>query len=231
MDEALRKRGLELSFAHFAALFGLYCEPGITGAKLARRAMVSAQTMNSALRRLEEEGRIERRPHPDSRRADSWTLTPEGLELLEQAREVAARVFARMLAPLAPAEAAALEDYLRRCIAALDDGAGDRAVRRRACAPRCRAAKASAPRATSKRADRLGAMPRVNRRSQPSTARRCVSSRSSRAQRPRLVQREQAALRGPLRRAGARRSSTRSRPRSRRSPGISSRSRKSAAAR
>ena len=37
MDEALRKRGLELSFAHFAALFGLYSEPGITGAKLARR--------------------------------------------------------------------------------------------------------------------------------------------------------------------------------------------------
>ena len=123
MDEALRKRGLELSFAHFAALFGLYCEPGITGAKLARRAMVSAQTMNSALRRLEEEGRIERRPHPDSRRADSWTVTTEGLELLEQAREVAAGVFARMLAPLAPAEATALEDYLRRCISALDDGA------------------------------------------------------------------------------------------------------------
>jgi DNA-binding MarR family transcriptional regulator len=123
MDEALRRRGLELSFAHFAALYGLFVEPGITGAKLARRAMVSAQTMNSALRRLEEEGRIERRPHPDSRRADSWSLTAEGLELLEQARAVGAQVFDRMLAPLAPAETAALEDYLRRCIAALE-GAG-----------------------------------------------------------------------------------------------------------
>lgn len=120
MDEALRKRGLELSFAHFAALFGLDLEPGITGAKLARRAMVSAQTMNSVLRRLEEEGRIERGPHPDSLRADSWTLTAEGLELLDQAREVGSGVFERMLAPLAPAETAALEDYLRRCIAALE---------------------------------------------------------------------------------------------------------------
>ena len=110
MDEALRKRGLELSFAHFAALYGLYCEPGITGAKLARRAMVSAQTMNSALRRLEEEGRIERRPHPDSRRADSWSLTAEGHELLERSRGVGSQVFARMLAPLEPAETAALED-------------------------------------------------------------------------------------------------------------------------
>jgi DNA-binding MarR family transcriptional regulator len=140
MDEALRKRGLELSFAHFAALFGIFCEPGITGAKLARRAMVSAQTINSALRRLEEEGRIERGPHPDSRRADSWRLTDEGIELLEQAREVGSGVVARMLAPLAPAETAALQDYLRRCIAALegdgtparssDDEAGNAPVRR-----------------------------------------------------------------------------------------------------
>jgi len=120
MDEALRRRGLELSFAHFAALFGLSHEPGSTGAKLARRAMVSAQTMSSVLRRLEEEGRIERRPHPDSRRADSWSLTSEGVELLEQAREVGSGVFTRMLAPLEAAETAALEDYLRRCIAALE---------------------------------------------------------------------------------------------------------------
>jgi DNA-binding MarR family transcriptional regulator len=138
MDQALRKRGLELSFAQFAALFGLHREPGVTGAKLARRAMVSAQTMNSALRRLEEEGRIERRPHPESRRADSWHLTPDGLQLLEQAREVGSGVVARMLAPLAPAETAALEDYLRRCIAALegdaiaaaDDDSGAAAVHR-----------------------------------------------------------------------------------------------------
>jgi DNA-binding MarR family transcriptional regulator len=125
MDEALRKRGFELSFAHFVALFGLFCEPGITGAALARRAMVSAQTMNSALRRLELEGRIERRPHPDSRRADSWWITPEGLELLEQAREVGDAIFERMLAPLDRAEIAALESSLRRCIAALESGVED----------------------------------------------------------------------------------------------------------
>src|SRR5690349_8325041 len=65
IEEALRKKGVELSFAHFAALFIADSEPGITGAKLARRAMVSAQTMNAALRRLEKDGRIERRPHPE----------------------------------------------------------------------------------------------------------------------------------------------------------------------
>ena len=123
MDEALRKKGLGLSFAHFAALFALYCEPGTTGAKLARRAMVSPQTMNSALRRLESDGRIERRPHPDSRRADSWTVTSGGLDLLEQARGVGNAIFERMLAPLDRAETAALESSLRRCISALEDDA------------------------------------------------------------------------------------------------------------
>ena len=120
IEEALRKRGLELSFAHFAALFTIESEPGISGAKLARRAMVSAQTMNSALRRLESDGRIERRPHPDSRRADSWTVTGEGLELLNQARAVGNGIFERMLAPLDRNETAALESSLRRCIAALE---------------------------------------------------------------------------------------------------------------
>ena len=121
MEEAMRKRGIDLSFAHFAALFTIESEPGITGAKLARRAMVSAQTMNSALRRLEADGRIERRPHPDSRRADSWTVTDEGLELLNHARAVGNAIFERMLAPLSSAETTALESSLRRCIAALEN--------------------------------------------------------------------------------------------------------------
>ena len=120
IEEALRRKGVELSFAHFAALFTIESEPGITGAKLARRAMVSAQTMNSALRRLESDGRIERRPHPESRRADSWYLIGEGLELLNQARAVGNEIFERMLAPLDRAETAELESSLRRCIAALE---------------------------------------------------------------------------------------------------------------
>ena len=84
MHDALRKEGVELSFAAVVALFGLHFEPGIPGAKLARRAFVSAQTMNSVLRHLELGGLIERRPHPDSRRADSWSLTEAGLVWLRQ---------------------------------------------------------------------------------------------------------------------------------------------------
>jgi DNA-binding MarR family transcriptional regulator len=123
MEEALRARGLEMSFAHFATLFGLLSEPGITGAQLARRAMVSAQTMNSILRRLETEGLIERRPHPESRRADSWSLTEEGDQQLARARVIGDTVFSRMLAALSVHEVAELQSYLRRCVAALETGA------------------------------------------------------------------------------------------------------------
>lgn len=119
LDEAMRKEGVELSFAHFVALVSIQREPGITGAKLARRAFVSAQTMNSALHRLEEDGLIDRRPHPDSRRADSWSVRPRGLAELDRAHKIAHKVFAKMLGPLGPDEVAALEDALRRCITAL----------------------------------------------------------------------------------------------------------------
>ena len=88
IDEALRKQGVELSFAQFAALFNLHSDSGVTGARLARRAFVSAQTMNSALRALEQDGYIERRPHPQSRRADSWSLTEAGLTELKRARRL-----------------------------------------------------------------------------------------------------------------------------------------------
>jgi DNA-binding MarR family transcriptional regulator len=122
MDDALRKQGVELSFAAVVALFGLRFEPGVTGAKLARRAFVSAQTMNSVLRHLELDGLIDRRPHPDSRRADSWSLTEAGLVELERAHSVGSSVFTKMLASFDAAEVTALSDYLRRCIHALGGG-------------------------------------------------------------------------------------------------------------
>ena len=120
-DETLRKQGVELSFAQFAALFNLHSDSGVMGARLARRALVSAQTMNSALRALERDGYIERRPHPQSRRADSWSLTDAGLEELVRARRVGRTIFGRMLGAFDAREITAFEDYLRRCIKALDE--------------------------------------------------------------------------------------------------------------
>lgn len=120
MDESLRRQGIDLSFAHFATLFGVGCEPGINGAVLARRAMVSPQTMNAVLRRLERDGQIERRRNPDNRRADSWHLTAAGEAQLDRARAVGDEVFTRMLSALGANDSRKLLEYLRRCVKALE---------------------------------------------------------------------------------------------------------------
>jgi hypothetical protein len=70
-------------------------------------------------KRFELDGYIERRPHPSSRRADSWSLTRAGHRELERARGVGTAIFAKMLNGFDKTEKAAFEDYLRRCITAL----------------------------------------------------------------------------------------------------------------
>jgi DNA-binding MarR family transcriptional regulator len=89
---------------------------------------VSAQTMNSLLRHLETGAFIARRPHPESRRADSWFLTEKGSKQLEQARVIGDAVFRRMLAGLSPKEIVDFQSYLRRCIAALEGDSAENAM-------------------------------------------------------------------------------------------------------
>jgi len=120
LEVALREHRIPLSFAQVGAMFSLLIEPGLPGAQLARRASVSAQTMNAILRRLEANGFITRRPHPESRRADSWFLTEDGDAMLEQARTVGDAIFERVLSVFSPAEAEEFKRSLRRCIAALN---------------------------------------------------------------------------------------------------------------
>jgi len=120
LEVELREHRIPLSFAQVGAMFNLSVEPGLPGAQLARRASVSAQTMNAILRRLESNGLITRRPHPESRRADSWFLTEDGDAMLEQARIVGDAVFARVLSVFSKSEAEEFKRSLQRCITALD---------------------------------------------------------------------------------------------------------------
>jgi len=120
VDESFRRDGLELSFAHFATLYTLANEPGVAGAEIARRLFVTAQTMNAILRRMEEEGVVERRPHPGNARADSWYLTRAGEARFARAKKLGDAVWRRMLSTLAPQEVDQLQDLLRRCISAVD---------------------------------------------------------------------------------------------------------------
>jgi DNA-binding MarR family transcriptional regulator len=120
VDELFRQEHIELSFAHFATLYALDVEPGVAGAELARRGFVTAQTMNTLLRRLEKDGDIERRPNPANARADCWFLTRAGQRRFQRAKAIGDFLWKRMLSTLKPAEVTQLQNLLQRCITGLD---------------------------------------------------------------------------------------------------------------
>ena len=120
VDEMFRRERFGMSFAHFATLYTLDSEPGVAGAEMARRGFVTAQTMNTILRRLEKDGDIERRPHPANARADSWYITKSGQVRLKRAKRICDGVWRRLLSTLKSAEITQLQNLLERCIGGLD---------------------------------------------------------------------------------------------------------------
>ena len=120
VEESLRRQRIDLSFAHFVALHTLASEPGIAGAEVARRLFVTAQTMNTILRRLEKDGVIERRPNPANHRADSWSITKAGEARMTKARVVAEGVWSQMFDSLKESEVLQLQRLLERCLAGLE---------------------------------------------------------------------------------------------------------------
>lgn len=119
VEERLR-RSTDVSFAHLVVLDQLEQEPGIPGARLAKRLLVTAQTMTGLLRRLESDGAIERRPDPHNRRADRWYLLAAGRERLSSARCAGGPVMTQMLSQLSAKEVSELRGYLERCVAGLE---------------------------------------------------------------------------------------------------------------
>jgi DNA-binding MarR family transcriptional regulator len=138
VEERLR-RDCDMSLAHLVTLDQLQQEPGIAGARLARRLLVTAQTMTGLLRRLEQEGAIERRPDPQNRRADRWYLLPAGQARLTAARSAGAPVMTNMLGLLDTREIGELRGYLERCVEGLEGGAASQ--REMAAAGRARRAR------------------------------------------------------------------------------------------
>jgi DNA-binding MarR family transcriptional regulator len=124
IDESLRRERIDVSFAHFVTLYTLSSEPGIAGAELARRAFVTAQTMNTILRRMERDGAIERRPHPTNQRADSWHITKAGQSGMAKAQVVVERVWTQMFEGLSEQEVRQLQKLLERCLSGLDQQVG-----------------------------------------------------------------------------------------------------------
>lgn len=129
VDSTIRARGIEITFPHVMVLKTLAQEPGISGAQLARRTTVTAQSMNSLLRGMESTGMTVREKHPENRRMDCWFMTAAGLQRVTEANEIADEIINRMLAAVSKADAARLSALLHECAAALQTGAPPRRAR------------------------------------------------------------------------------------------------------
>jgi len=100
VEGALRARGIDLSFVHAMVLRTLAKEPGISGAQLARRITVTAQSMNGLLKSMQRLELVLREPHPENRRTDCWYMTTVGLKELQNAGEIVDSVMGRIRASM-----------------------------------------------------------------------------------------------------------------------------------
>jgi DNA-binding MarR family transcriptional regulator len=109
---ALKPAGLTL--AQYVALSELDREPEVTGAALARATLVTPQAMMVVLKSLEDQGLIERRPHPRHANVLELHMTGAGREALATARTLVEPIERRVLGAFTPDELDVLAELLER---------------------------------------------------------------------------------------------------------------------
>jgi len=105
----------------FVVLTMLKAYPGLSGADLARVALLTPQTVGVIIRNLERDGAIRKTPHPVHGRMLQWTLTGRGLTLLEKCRHHALALERRLVAGLDARTLAAIRRWLAKIAADLQD--------------------------------------------------------------------------------------------------------------
>ena len=103
----------------FAVLTMLRAYPGLSGADLARVALLTPQTVGVIIRNLERAGAIRKTPHPVHGRLLQWTLTRRGIILLDKCRRHAKAVERRLMAGLSPKAQATIRRWLSKIAAEL----------------------------------------------------------------------------------------------------------------
>jgi len=111
----------------FAVLTMLNAYPGLSGADVARVALLTPQTVGVIIGNLERDGAIRKTPHPVHGRVLQWTLTRRGLGLLDQCRRRVATVERRLVTGLSATAEATIRRWLSRI--ALDLHEADRSSR------------------------------------------------------------------------------------------------------
>lgn len=114
MDEGLRAQGI--TTPQYAALTALEADEPLSGAELARRCFVTAQTMNAILVGLERARLVERAPHAAHGRVIDARLTKRGRAKLRDAHQTVSGIEERMLSEMTAAGRRRLNETLRQLV-------------------------------------------------------------------------------------------------------------------
>lgn len=150
-DAVLRPLGLTVP--QYQALLVASEEPGISGAELARRCLVTPQTMTTVLGNLTTKGLIQRRSVPGQGRAMETAITPAGKRLLGRADKRVLEVEQRLSGALSARDQAAFRKMLDRCRSVFATGPEPKAAPRASAAKKAGTARPAArKRAPAKKA-------------------------------------------------------------------------------
>ena len=111
----------------FAVLTMLRAYPGLSGADLARVALLTPQTVGVIIRNLERDGAIRKTPHPVHGRVLQWKLTRRGGTLVEKCGRHVKALERRLVSGLAPKAQVTVRRWLSKIAADLQQDAWFRA--------------------------------------------------------------------------------------------------------
>jgi DNA-binding MarR family transcriptional regulator len=118
---ALERRLADLGVTppQFAVMTMLRAYPGLSGADLARVALLTPQTVGVIIRNLQRSGAIRNKPHPVHGRVLQWTLTGRGATLLDKSRRPVQALERRLTTGLSAKSQATVRRWLSRIAADL----------------------------------------------------------------------------------------------------------------
>ena len=105
---------LNLHSKHFGILFWLSQQDAQSQVELGERMRIDRAPMVQLIDYLEQQGLVERTPHPSDRRAHAVKITNIGREVYQQALQIAAKVEAEIFSSLSQVERQQLNVLLNR---------------------------------------------------------------------------------------------------------------------
>ncbi len=114
MNDAVSQHGV--STAQIGILRQLADEPGLSGAELARRLLITPQGVQLALKALEQRGLVERKPDPQHARILQAYLTDQGRAVAGAVVSDAIAAHEAVFGVLTPEEQQTLRDLLARVV-------------------------------------------------------------------------------------------------------------------